>query len=354
MATGELDIDKIQRQLAILMTNSVEFQSKMYDIFVSSTPMDVEVRVWTGENTFETMKVPNRAKGNIPAQFGGENPEGIIEASYGTVYFNETDGKLYIKTTISGADGWQEIITSAALEYHDKDDPNAHQNTLAKVHGDENIEFKVADITPQSSDYLAVNKGSLYELLGGLDGLKTEDKSSIVNAINEFIDINDADYPTVITVDPATAIDSTSNKSRLLMLEETTGGDYRVVIKEPFIVIDCNGSKHTCPRNMMIYTNTFETTIKANRESNKYSIYVSFEPGDVDTEGNPKLIALPGEYYVSVHKPYLMQESDVWLDLGNTPYRVRMNRRNATSHQLELVERNYVFLGTAEEVMVNE
>ena len=32
------DIDKMQRELAILMTNSVELQNKMYDIFVNPTP----------------------------------------------------------------------------------------------------------------------------------------------------------------------------------------------------------------------------------------------------------------------------------------------------------------------------
>lgn len=192
MATGELDIDKIQRELAILMTNSVELQSKMYDIFVSSTPMDVEVRVWTGENTFETIMVPNRAKGNIPAQFGGETPEGTIEASYGTIYFNENNGKLYIKTTLTGTDGWQELVTQTALDYHNELDANAHENTLAKVNGDESIEFNVADIDINSNlaseESLAVNKKSLFKLLGGLENLNTEDKTSVVNALNEAME----------------------------------------------------------------------------------------------------------------------------------------------------------------------
>lgn len=349
MATGELDIDKIQRQLAVLMTNSVDFQSKMFDLFVSSTPMDVEVRVWTSENTFETIKVPNRAKGNIPAQFGGENPEGKVEASYGTIYINETDGKLYIKTTISKATGWEEIVTSTALEYHNSLDPNAHQDTLAKVHGDHVNYFEVADIDDDSLDSYAVNKASLFKLLGGLETLKTEDKTSIVNAVNEVVDLNQADVATAITVNTTTAVDITSNKAKLLYLEPAEGGVYRIKIIDPFVAIDCKGIKHTCP-SMSIKTTpeNFEVAIKATRTKTKYSVFVSFEEAD-KRDGEPTLVVLPGEYYVSVHKPYLMQEKDTWLDIGNTPYSVKVMERN-NALQLELVERNYVFLGTVEEV----
>ena len=349
MAQGELDIDKIQRQLAVLMTNSVEFQSKMYDIFVSSTPMDVEVKVWTDENAFETIKVPNRAKGNIPAQFGSENPEGAIEASYGTIYFNEVNGKLYIKTALSGTDGWQGIVTGAALEYHNTYDLNAHEGTLAKIHGDENTEFKVADITNESPDSLAVNKGSLFALLGGLESLKTDDKSSIVSAINELVDFNHSDGPSAVIVDTATAIDPTSNKSRILSLEQTQSDTYRIRVLSPFIAVDSKGIKHRCPA-MSLELAEADVIIKSTGGYSGYSVFVSFELEDMDSAGNPRLRMLPGRYYVSAHKPYLMQEKDSWLDIGNMPYTVKVMERNSTTNELDLVERNYVYLGSVEEV----
>lgn len=349
MATGELDIDKIQRQLAVLMTNSTEIQRIMYDLFVTSTPMDVEIRVWTSENTFESIKVPNRAKGNIPAQFGGENPEGTIEASYGTLYYNEVDGKIYIKTTINGADGWEELVTQTALEYHNSLDPNAHEDTLAKVHGDSSIEFNVADITEMSDDSLAVNKGSLFRLLGGLDSLNTEDNSTIVNAINEVLEINNGDAPTVLSVNSLTAVDVTSNKSRLLTLEPAGGDIYRIKILDPFIVLDHKGVKHTCPAMSMETTvENFDVAVKSTRTKIKYSIFVSFEEAD-KKDGQPVMVALPGDYYISIHRPYLMQEKDTWLDIGNTPYAMRVMERTSEG-KLELVERNYVYLGSAEEV----
>ena len=51
----ELDYKIIERQLAILMTNSVAFSSKLYDMFVSSTPMDIEFNVWTAVDEYETI-----------------------------------------------------------------------------------------------------------------------------------------------------------------------------------------------------------------------------------------------------------------------------------------------------------
>ena len=47
MTISNTEIDKMQRELAILMTNSVELQNKMYDIFVNKEPCEVELRVWT-------------------------------------------------------------------------------------------------------------------------------------------------------------------------------------------------------------------------------------------------------------------------------------------------------------------
>lgn len=53
MATTDIDHEKLQKQLAILMQNSTAFSSVMYKLLVTSEPMDVEVNVFTDENTFE-------------------------------------------------------------------------------------------------------------------------------------------------------------------------------------------------------------------------------------------------------------------------------------------------------------
>ena len=45
-----------------------------------------------------------------------------------------------------------------------------------------------------------------------------------------------------------------------------------------------------------------------------------------------------------------MQEKDSWLDIGNMPYTVKVMERNSTTNELDLVERNYVYLGSVEEV----
>lgn len=345
---ADIDYDKIQRQLGILMSNSTAFTSKMYDLFVSTTPMDVEFQVWTSENSIETLLIPNRAKGNIPAQYGVGSPDGNVEANYGTIYLDQSDGKVYIKTTLDGASGWLEIITSAGMNEHNND-TNAHVDTLAKIHGDPDTEFSCKDIDDSSDDTFAVNKGSLFKLLGGLNNLDTEDKSTIVDAINETVEMNMYDCGCVVRVS-ASAIDRISNVARLLTVESASDGSYKIRVKDTFIIMTADGRKYTVP-SVTIDTSTFNVSLDG---KTKYAIFASLEPSDVikndDGTTTAGLVAYPGNFYVSVHKPYLMQEHDTWLDIGNTPYTLYIKYRNSKTGHLELEDREYVYLGTAEEV----
>ncbi len=345
---NELDYKLIERQLAILMTNSVAFSSKLYDLFVSATPMDIEFNVWTGVDTFETITVPNRAKGNIPASYGEGSPEGNLEASYGAIYLDQKDGSIYIKTTIDGSDGWLKIITEVDLTEHDRS-KLAHDGILAKIDGAyanglpstfivaDAIDGVVHETTDLGEDYYAVNKGSLFKLLGGLENLRTEDKSNIVNAINETSE--------AIHFDVSCAVSGNknlfSNNTALISIVTDEFGENALVLNAPFVATSPKGIKHTFTNSIQL--NMVDVGIKT---GNIYSIYLDLDP---DSFGNiGKLVVLQGLYRRQARRPYILAEGDGWLDTSSAPYRFVVIEKDEYGNLVE-VEKNYAYLGELEQ-----
>lgn len=326
MAENEINYDTIQRQLGILMTNSVAFSGKMYDLLASPTPMDVELRVWTSENEFETITVPNRAKGSIPALYGKGNPEGVQEASYGAIYLDEDTKTVYIKTSLTGATGWLKLITTNEMNIHDQNN-SAHEGVLAKIHGDPEVFFRVAnlDIHADDNGSYVVNKDSLFALLGGLDQLKTNDKTDVVSAINEAIEISTFDAGCV----NSGALIADSNQPDLIVVNGTA----RVLtVLGPIICRSAEGYKYE------INTDLQYDLLKANLGKN--SVYIDLDKMEI--------VLLQGEYFVSAHKPYFMQGNDCWLNIGIAPYKFQQMVLNETTHRLSLETKNYVYVGTVD------
>ena len=340
----ELDYKIIEKQLAILMTNSVAYASKLYDMFVSSTPMDIEFNVWTGVDTFETITVPNRAKGNIPASYGEGSPEGIISSSDGSIYLDLSDNSVYIKTSLDGKDGWLKIITSTDLEAHNKS-KTAHDGTLAKIDGAhangvantfivaDAIEGVEHDTDELNDDYYAVNKGSLFKLLGGLDNLRTEDKSNIVNAINEISEAGSYDCGCVVSG----AKNTFTNETGLISLLTDENGEQAIRLNAPFIATEPNGTKHTFKD--AITANLVNIGVKAGRN---YSLYLSLSADELGNVG--KLVALEGTYRKQATRPYCFSENDGWLDTNSVPYRFIVMEKDDFGNLVES-EKSYAYLG---------
>jgi len=345
----DIDYKIIERQLAILMTNSVAFSSKLYDLFVSSTPMDIEFNVWTSVDSFETITVPNRAKGNIPASYGIGSPEGEIEASYGSIYLDQSDGSIYIKTTLDGSDGWLKLITQTDMEGHDRS-TTAHDGVLAKIDGAYANglprQFIVADAidgVPHESDdlhdgtYYAINKGSLFKLLGGLENLRTEDKTDVVSAINEVSESSNYDAGCAVN-----GVKNTfSNNAAFISVIDDEQAEHSLVLSAPFVVTSPAGKKYTFTENM-----TISLSATGMRDDQINSIYLDLDPDELGHIG--KVVIRPGLFHKQARRPYILSEGDGWLDTSSVPYRFVSIEMNEFDKLVE-VERNYVFLGEIEQ-----
>lgn len=338
MANNEIDYDIIQRQLAILMTNSVAYSSKLYDMFVSTTPMDIEFNVWTSVDHFETITVPNRAKGNIPASYGSGSPEGVVEANYGTMYLDQDDGAVYIKTTLTGNTGWLRIMTEDDLEDHNRN-KTSHDGTLAKIdgayaNGIYNT-FKVADPV---EDLDAVNKGSLDKLLGGLDNLTTESKTDIVGAINEAREAS--------LLDAGCAVDGLSNTytnySALLSVILNENSEFVLSLNTPCVLTASDGQKFTITERDEL--NLINSGVLYNR---LYQVYYDLEINEL-TGKHRGLTIVEGTYRKQARKPFVLAEGDGWFNTSSVPYKFILIERNEDGELIE-VEKQYVFLGELEQ-----
>ena len=333
-STDDINYDIIQRQLAILMTNSVAYSSKMYDMFVSSTPMDIEFNVWTSVDTFETITVPNRAKGNIPASYGEGSPEGSVEASYDSIYIDQSDNSIYIKITDEGSTGWLQLVTSDDLTAHDRS-PLAHDGILAKIDGayanGVYSTFKVADPV---DDLDAVNKGSLDTLLGGLDSLTTENKNSVVEAINEVSEASNFDAGCVVSG----ITNLYTNFAAFLSVYLNENSQYVLELTPPIVVTLPDGTKHTITETRT--ANLINSGVLYNRQ---YCIYLDLDTDSLTSQAN-NLVIIEGRYKRQARKPYVLAEGDGWLDTGAPPYRFVLIEKDDDGNLVE-VEKNYVYLG---------
>jgi len=106
-----MDINVVAENLVELLTNSVNLTEVYYDLFINPTPMDITLKQYDTDNKLVDVTIPNRAKDRQIALSGSGLPEGNIEAPIGTFYVNTNDSTVYIKTTISGSNGWQLILT---------------------------------------------------------------------------------------------------------------------------------------------------------------------------------------------------------------------------------------------------
>jgi hypothetical protein len=350
---NEIDLDIIQKQLAVLETNSVAFTSKMYDLFVSTTPMDVELNVWvydkegnSSQLVMDTIKLPNRAKGNIPSKYGEGNPStGGVEASLGTIYVDTTTNTIYIKKTNGGSDGWSRLITEQEMKDHNDSDA-AHDGHLAKVEGDKTRHFKVADVSedelnefPEIFGDYAVNMRSLDNLLGGTKNLQTLDQTNIVNSINELVESNAYDAGCVVW---SNAKDELTNEPTIFAITDPNGNDQLKITFRTFIATAPDGRKHLFNCDHM-GAGLPITTIDSNAT---YSVYAI--PGFGVTNGKidrtkpdwtrAMIAFVRGRFNKSVNKPYVSAKWDGWMDLSSIPYDFKLMGTNDITGKLEYVD----------------
>lgn len=107
--------EELLSSLSRLYFNMNEIERIYYDMFINSTPMDVEFQRYDENGVLETITLPNRAKQAQAAQTGTGDPTGVLAAPIGTFYIDTTNNSLYYKGSGSDAYGWVLIWSNLNL-----------------------------------------------------------------------------------------------------------------------------------------------------------------------------------------------------------------------------------------------
>lgn len=345
MTLNNTDIDKMQRELAILMTNSIELQNKMYDIFVNPNPCDVELRVWT-TNGFETIVIPNLAKSRVPVMSGEESPVGTVSGDIGTLYIDTKTEYIYVnlgkdKDIEGKSTTWVQLATAYDIEEHDKSD-SAHFGVLATINGEKDTPFYVANVDASSDPQLAVNVESYDAMLGYMERLQTTDNEFVVDGINELLYTTEKEVGVIVDSNLNRVNDTKKPKIFRVVTSNSNSGVYNLVMDpglSKFTAIKVNGTKYVCNRAY---------GIQPWLNLNGPRIQVFLKDLDKDT---PRFECVTnGEYYIGETKPYIMKEGDVWLDTGCRPYKMYQMVKDVVTDVLSEEEVDYIYLGVLEEV----
>ena len=108
--------EQITDILSKLATNYSNMALAFYNVFYNPTPMDVTIQMFDEADVLQTYVIPNRAKDRNLILNGEGNPEGFVAGSYGTIYQDTSNGEVFIKGTESGNTGWNVIVTKDILD----------------------------------------------------------------------------------------------------------------------------------------------------------------------------------------------------------------------------------------------
>jgi len=107
--TINANVNVVTRDLAELLTNSVNMVDKFHEIFLDTEPHYVELQQYDSEGNLITTKIPNRAMDKSIAMSGEGDPEGVVEANVGAFYIDSAVGEIYIKKVGNSSLGWHNM-----------------------------------------------------------------------------------------------------------------------------------------------------------------------------------------------------------------------------------------------------
>lgn len=113
--TNEINVNTIIENLTELLQNTVNMTSVFYDIFLNPTPMDVELTQYDADGNVVTIMIPNRAKDMQRALVGTGSPEGMVSASQGTLYVDNSTQTVFVKTAGDETIGWKIVLTEEGV-----------------------------------------------------------------------------------------------------------------------------------------------------------------------------------------------------------------------------------------------
>jgi hypothetical protein len=107
--------EQIATLLAKLAYNYSSLASVFEKVFYDKIPDDVEISIYNEAGELVTYTIDNIAKVLQNILSGDVTPEGNVEGTKGSLYQDLTNGDLYIKETPSGKEGWNQITTNTYL-----------------------------------------------------------------------------------------------------------------------------------------------------------------------------------------------------------------------------------------------
>ena len=204
-------------QIAVVMTqlqhNYSQLAQNWFNVFYNPNPMDVNVSFFDELGNLITYTVPNRAKDFRNILNGEGSPEGLVVGMMGYIYQDITNGEAYIKKTASGNTGWVKFANKEEVDSIVTKGTGSPEGSVVGTVGSLYIDTYIPEgettggkmylkTTPTgntgwieafSSDTATKDfvNTAIEATVGDLDDLTTENKTTVVSAINE---INGKDF----------------------------------------------------------------------------------------------------------------------------------------------------------------
>lgn len=124
----------VSKNLAELLTNSVNMVDKYYEIFFDQTPHYVELEQYDKNGILHTTLIPNRAMDKTVAFSGEEDPEGVVDAVMGALYVNNVTRELFMKKTARGNIGWVNITPQPIEIYKESFNVNSETQKVQLIY----------------------------------------------------------------------------------------------------------------------------------------------------------------------------------------------------------------------------
>lgn len=107
--------EQLSTIMSHLLTNYTELIRVYWDMFYSTEPQTLTLKVYNEDGELVDIEIPNRAKDFNFIQNGEGSPEGAVSAAVGTTYQDTLNGKLYIKELGDGNTGWKLIGSDESI-----------------------------------------------------------------------------------------------------------------------------------------------------------------------------------------------------------------------------------------------
>lgn len=107
--------EQLSVMMSHLLTNYTELARVYWDMFYSTTPTTLTLKIYNEAGELIDIEVPNRALDFNFVRNGEGSPEGVVSAPIGTTYQDTLNGKFYIKEFGDGNTGWKLIGSDESI-----------------------------------------------------------------------------------------------------------------------------------------------------------------------------------------------------------------------------------------------